>query len=259
MPRRAVGTISKAVILKMADDLHQESTGDGVTAAPIAKAPQKKKEEAPQLLDATAHPLIKSLSHSFGDAVTEATEFLGQLSVRIAPASLRPVAAFLRDDAECRFNYLTDVTCVHWPERAAAPFDVIYNLYSIERNARVRLRVAANEKAAVPSVTGVWPAANWMEREVYDLFGVPFENHPDLRRLLLPADWEGHPLRKDYPLEFVENNWTGKHLPEFTGVEREQLEQRRGYGLEALSNPDERRLREIFRAGREVMPLERKG
>lgn len=226
---------------------------------PAPRAPVKKKEEGPPLIDASNHPLVEKLKSNFADAIIEATTFLGQLSVRIKRHALLGVSEFLRDDAECRFNYLTDVTCVHLPERAAAPFDLIYNLYSIERNARVRLKVAAHESETVQSVTAVWPAANWMEREVYDLFGVRFENHPDLRRLLLPADWEGHPLRKDYPLEFVENNWTGKHLPEFTAVQREQLEQRRGYGLEALSNPDERRLREIFRANREVMPLERKG
>ena len=107
------------------------------------------------------------------------------------------------------------------------------------------------------SVTGVWPSADWPEREVYDLFGVKFRNHPDLRRILLPPDWEGHPLRKDYPLEFVENRWTEKHLPEFTGVQKEQLEQRRAYGLEILSVPQEREVRDLFQGGKEVMPKDK--
>ena len=97
---------------------------------------------------------------------------------------------------------------MHFPDRTDAPFDVVYNLYSIRANERVRLKVAIGDDEGIESVTGVWPAANWMEREVYDLFGVKFLNHPDLRRLLLPPDWEGHPLRKDYALEFVENEWT---------------------------------------------------
>jgi NADH:ubiquinone oxidoreductase subunit C len=121
----------------------------------------------------------------------------------------------------------------------------------------VRLKVSIAEGAAVDSVTGVWPTANWMEREVYDLFGVSFRNHPDLRRLLLPPDWEGHPLRKDYPLEFIENEWTRKHLPEMTEVQREQLEQRRAYGLEILSVPQERMMREILQLGKEVMPKDK--
>ncbi|MDQ1589557.1 MAG: NADH-quinone oxidoreductase subunit [Pyrinomonadaceae bacterium] len=222
------------------------------------KAPVKKKEEGAKPADASNHPLVKRLRENLDGAVEEASEFLGQLSVRVVPARIVEVCEFLKRDAESPFDYLSDLTCVHFPENADAPFEVVYNLYSISANARVRLKARTTDAAGVESVTGVWPAANWMEREVYDLFGVQFLNHPDLRRILLPPDWEGHPLRKDYPLEPVENNWTAKHLPEFSDVQREQLEQRRAYGLEALSTPNERRVREIFIAGKEVMPLDRK-
>ena len=230
----------------------------GAAAEGAPKAPVKKKEEGARASDASNHPLVRRLRENLDGAVTEASEFLGQLSVRVAVARVVEVCEFLKRDAESPFDYLSDLTCVHFPENADAPFEVVYNLYSISANVRVRLKAQTTDTAGVESVTGVWPAANWLEREVYDLFGVQFHNHPDLRRLLLPPDWEGHPLRKDYPLEPVENNWTAKHLPEFTDVQREQLEQRRAYGLEALSTPNERRVRDIFRAGKEVMPLDRK-
>ena len=220
------------------------------------KAPVKKKEEGPKPVDAANHPLVKKLREKFDGAVIEASEFLGQLSIRIEPARIVEVCDALRRDADTPFNYLSDLTCVHYPDRKEAPFEVIYNLYSIPANERVRLKVAVDGDG-VASVTGVWPAADWPEREVYDLFGVRFRDHPDLRRILLPPDWEGHPLRKDYPLEFVENKWTENHLPEFTDVQREQLEQRRAYGLEILSVPQEREVRELFRSGKEVMPKDK--
>ena len=226
-------------------------------AAPGApKAPVKKKEEGPKPVDAAAHPLVKKLRDNFDGAVIEASEFLGQLSIRIQSAHVVEVCDFLKRDAGTPFNYLSDLTCVHYPDHREAPFEVIYNLYSISANERVRLKVAVNSEG-VDSVTGVWPSADWPEREVYDLFGVKFRNHPDLRRILLPPDWEGHPLRKDYPLEFVENRWTENHLPEFTDVQKEQLEQRRAYGLEILSVPQEREVRELFRSGKEVMPKDK--
>ena len=231
---------------------------EAATAAPAApKAPVKKKEEGPTPVDASGHPLVKKLKGKLNGGVLEAVEFLGQLSVRVETSRIVDACDFLRDDSETAFNYLTDVTCVHLPDRTAAPFDVVYNLYSIPQNERVRLKVATSAEAGVESVCGVWPAANWMEREVYDLFGIDFKNHPDLRRLLLPPDWEGHPMRKDYPLEFVENEWTANHLPEMTDVQREQLEQRRGYGLEILSVPQERIMRELFQGGKEVMPKDK--
>jgi len=220
------------------------------------KAPVKKKEEGPKPVDAASHPLVKKLREKFDGAVIEASEFLGQLSIRVEPAHIVEVCEALSSDGDAPFNYLSDLTCVHYPDRKEAPFEVVYNLYSIPANERVRLKVAVDGEG-VDSVTGVWPAADWPEREVYDLFGVRFRHHPDLRRILLPPDWEGHPLRKDYPLEFVENKWTADHLPEFTDVQKEQLEQRRAYGLEILSVPQEREVRELFRSGKEVMPKDK--
>ncbi len=223
----------------------KEAAQKAAPAAPGApKPPVKKKEEGPKPTDASNHPLVKRLGDKCAGAVTEATEFLGQLSIRIERSRIVEVCNALKADAETPFDYLSDLTCVHWPDNREAPLEVVYQLYSISKNERVRLKVATNG-AGVESVTGVWPAADWLEREVYDLFGVVFHNHPDLRRILLPPDWEGHPLRKDYPLEFIENAWTERHLPEMTDVQREQVEQRRAYGLEILSVPQEREVRDL--------------
>ena len=230
---------------------------EAAQAAPGApKAPVKKKEEGPKPVDAAGHPLVKKLREQFDAAVIEATEFLGQLSIRVEPSRIVEVCQSLRDDRDTPFNYLSDLTCAHYPDERHTPFEVIYNLYSIPANERVRLKASVNGEG-IDSVTGVWPAADWPEREVYDLFGVRFRNHPDLRRILLPPDWEGHPLRKDYPLEFVENRWTEEHLPEFTDVQKEQLDQRRAYGLEILSASPEREVRELFKSGKEVMPKDK--
>jgi NADH-quinone oxidoreductase subunit C len=235
----------------------KEAAQKATPAAPGApKAPVKKKEEGPKPTDASAHPLVKKLRGTVDGAVIEASEFLNQLSIRIDRFRIVEVCNALWNDAETPFNYLSDLTCAHYPDQREAPFEVIYNLYSITANERVRLKVATNGEG-VDSVTSVWPSADWPEREVYDLFGVVFRNHPDLRRILLPPDWEGHPLRKDYALEFVENRWTENHLPEFTEVQKEQLDQRRAYGLEILSVPQEREVREIFQNGKEVMPKDK--
>lgn len=233
----------------------KESLDRAAQPAGAPKPPVKKKEEGPKPTDASDHPLVKELKERFSETILEATQFLGQLSVRINAARIVDVCGYLRDKS-LGFNYLSDLTCVHFPQREQ-PFDVVYNLYSISANERLRLKVATNDKQGVESVTSVWPSANWMEREVFDLFGVLFHNHPDLRRILLPPDWEGHPLRKDYSLEFVENAWTEKHLPVMTEVQKEQLEQRRAYGLEILSVPQERMMREIFQQGKEVMPKDK--
>jgi NADH-quinone oxidoreductase subunit C len=226
---------------------------ESLASSDAPKPPVKKKEEGPKPTDASGHPLVAKLRGRFPEAVGEASEFIGQLSVSINANSAVAICDFLKRDAQTPFDYLSDLTCVHFPSDKGREFEIVYNLYSIKANERVRLKARLAERSSIDSVTSVWPAANWLEREVYDLFGVEFNGHPDLRRLLLPDDWEGHPMRKDVALEFVENDWTAKHLPEMTDVQMEQLQQRRAYGLELLSVPQEKLMREIFRGGKEVM------
>lgn len=124
-----------------------------------------------------------------------------ELSLTIERSWIRGVCAWLRDDQQCPFNYLCDVTCVDWYP-SEPRFEVIYHLLSIPKRERVRLKVPLDGTSpAVESVTSVWPSANFFEREVFDLFGVRFTGHPYLRRIQMPEDWEGHPLRRDYPVE----------------------------------------------------------
>ncbi len=124
---------------------------------------------------------------------------LGELTLEIAPEKLVAVCAHLK--AVCGFERLSGITAVdRYP--AEPRFEIVYHLHSVSRNERVRLKCRLpGEDAEIDSATAVWRSANWYEREVFDLFGVRFRNHPDLRRIMLPEDWEGHPLRKDYPVQ----------------------------------------------------------
>jgi NADH-quinone oxidoreductase subunit C len=133
-------------------------------------------------------------------AVEHVAFWVGDWSLIVSRARLPEIAAHLRDAEGARFDLCSDVTATDWPPRAER-FDVIYSLYSMTLRHRVRLKVRVAEGDGVPSVASVWPAANWLEREVFDLFGIRFDGHPDLRRILMPDEWQGHPQRKDYPLE----------------------------------------------------------
>jgi len=127
-------------------------------------------------------------------------EILGdELVVRVRREAIVAVATFLRDDPKCLFKQVVDICGLDVPERAER-FDVVYNMLSHKHNLRVRLKVATDEATPVPSVSAVWPCANWYEREAWDLYGIFFSDHPDLRRLLTDYGFEGHPLRKDFPL-----------------------------------------------------------
>jgi NADH-quinone oxidoreductase subunit C len=134
-------------------------------------------------------------------AVTGAKFDRGELTLYIDRQFIREVCAVLRADAEEGFNFLSDVTCVDWYP-AEPRFEVVYHLLSQARKQRLRLKVRlGSDDPRLDSITSVWPAANFFEREVFDLFGIQFEGHPYLRRIMMPEDWEGHPLRKDYPVE----------------------------------------------------------
>jgi len=135
------------------------------------------------------------------NAVSEVIEFRGETTIVVPRNSLRDVAERCRGDKELQFNLLSDATCVdRFPLEPR--FEVHYHLVSIPRRDRLRLQVRlSSSDPVVDSLVPVWPGANWLEREIFDLFGIRFNGHPDLRRILMPDDWEGHPLRKDFPVE----------------------------------------------------------
>jgi NADH-quinone oxidoreductase subunit C len=144
--------------------------------------------------DATA------LSARFADFIEEIIEARGEVTVVVQRAGLVPMMTFLRDEPSLKFNFLSDVSGVDLGEFAEPRFAVAYHLYSLPHNHRLRIKVfLAEDEAWVPTISGIWTSANWMEREIYDMFGIDFTDHPDLRRILMPADYEGYPLRKDFP------------------------------------------------------------
>jgi len=143
--------------------------------------------------------LVDHLEASLPGTVLQAEEFRGELILWTDQEHLVALATFLRDNPNALFEQLMDVTAVDYPQREKR-FEVVYNLLSLKHNRRVRLKLATDEDTAVPSISTVYSAANWFEREVWDLYGVFFTDHPDLRRILTDYGFEGHPLRKDFPL-----------------------------------------------------------
>ena len=159
-------------------------------------------------------------------AIEQVSYWVGDWTIIVSADRLLDVMRFLRDTDATAFDYCSDVTATDWPPREKR-FDVIYCLYSTRLRHRLRVKVRAGEGEPVESVTSVWPAANWLEREVYDQFGVNIVHHPDLRRILMPDEWQGHPQRKDYPLEgpgelLMENpqDWLRlRNLPDEAGTD----------------------------------------
>lgn len=155
--------------------------------------------------------IIEIIKGKFPGEVTGSGSFAEQSWAVLGKDSVADICRYMKDDADLKMDYLIDITAVDYMPREPR-FEVVYQLHSIKHGHRLRLKVPLADGETIPSVTGVWRTANWHERETYDMFGIEFTGHPDLTRILMPDDWEGHPLRKDYPIEGPE--WTFKPWPE---------------------------------------------
>jgi len=172
-------------------------------APPKPPAPPK---EGPVALD---NELVKRYRARFGEALREAWTDRKQAILVVSLDHLLEAAQFTRDDEQ--FDLLTDLTAVDWPKREKR-FDLVLNLYSFPKQERLRIKAQVGEGEPAPSVTGIWPTSDWLEREVYDMFGIVFSGHPNLKRLLLPEEWEGFPLRKDYDILQQDDAWVRENL-----------------------------------------------
>ena len=156
--------------------------------------------DPPPPADKTPPAFIATLQAAIPGAVTAISYWVGDWTIIVTPESIIEVAQHLRFAPDAAFDLCTDLTATDWPPRPAR-FDVVYCLYSTRHRHRVRVKTMVAENQPLASATAVWPSSNWLEREVFDMFGVNFVGHPDRRRILMPEDWQGYPQRKDYPLE----------------------------------------------------------
>lgn len=170
-------------------------------APKAAPASWERDPVAPQWLDAAEDPVVGALRARFGEAILFAKTYAGDLTLRVDRAGFPEVCAALKHDH--RFTLFVDLCGAHFPKREQ-PFEVVVHLYSFEANRRVRVKTSTDEATPVPTLCGVFKAANWCEREVWDMFGVRFAGHPDLTRILLWEGFNGHPLRKEFPVEGID-------------------------------------------------------
>jgi NADH-quinone oxidoreductase subunit C len=174
-------------------------------AAKPAAAPPKPAAPVPTPWDS---PMIAKFKREYGSGVEPLT-YLGQNYMVVDRSLIPEILQVLRNQEE--FDYCVDITAVHYPKRER-PFDVIWVLYSYSRNERVRVTTRIDDGEAIASSVPIWAAANWLEREVFDMFGIKFNGHPDMKRILLPDGWKGHPLRKDYGILQQDNEWVQINL-----------------------------------------------
>jgi len=185
------------------------ATPPAKSAAPAAAAPSKPATPAGPKPTPLDNELTKRYKSRFGEAILETWTDRSQAILVVARQKLAQVARYSLKDED--FDFLADLTAVDWPRREKR-FDVVLNLYSMKKNQRLRLKVQCSAEEPVPTVTGIWSTANWLEREVYDMFGIIFDGQPDLKRLLLPEEWQGYPLRKDYDILTQDTAWVRENL-----------------------------------------------
>jgi NADH-quinone oxidoreductase subunit C len=174
-------------------------------AAKPAAAPAKPAAPTPVPWDS---PMIAKLKGAYGSGI-EALSYARQNYMVVDRSLIPEILQVLRNEEQ--FDYCVDITAVHYPKREKQ-FDVVWVLYSFARNERIRVTTQIADGETVPSSVPIWAAANWLEREVYDMFGIKFDGHPDMKRILLPEDWKGHPLRKDYGILQQDNEWVQINL-----------------------------------------------
>jgi NADH-quinone oxidoreductase subunit C len=194
---------------KSADPAKPAPAAAAKPAAPAAAkpaAPQKPEGPKPEPWDSE---LTASLRRQYGSGIKEASTYLGQKYLVVDSSILYEILLRMRD--EQLFDYCVDITAVHYPKREAQ-FDIVYVLYSFHHNERVRVKTQIKDGDSVRTAVEIWPTANWLEREVYDMFGITFDGHPDLKRILLPDGWKGYPLRKDYPILQQDQEWVQINL-----------------------------------------------
>lgn len=153
--------------------------------------------------------MVTRLKQQYGSGIREANTYLGQAYMAVESSIIHELLQVLRDQED--FDYCVDVTALHYPQREKQ-FDVIWILYSFPHNERIRVKTMIADGESLPSSTAIWATANWLEREVYDMFGIKFDGHPDLKRILLPDGWKGHPLRKDYGIIQQDKEWVQINL-----------------------------------------------
>ena len=176
---------------------------------PPPKAPVRKKPKGP-VPEPWSAPLVDALREKFPGQVLDSYKFISQRQILIRKDRVTEIMEFLRRNEIEPFDFLSDETATHWPREEE--FELVYNLYSFETNDRLRVKARIKEWEQIESLVSVWPGANWLEREIYDMFGIQFASHPNLKRILMPEDWVGFPLRKDYNIRLQDVEWVRKHL-----------------------------------------------
>jgi NADH-quinone oxidoreductase subunit C len=204
----SAGTMKPAAPASAPSETKPAAPVDAKPAAPAAAKPAAPAKAAVPVPTAWDSPMVAKFKGEYGSGV-EALTHLGQNYLIVDRSLIPEILQVLRNEEQ--FDYCVDVTAVHYPQREKQ-FEVIWVLYSFARNERIRVKTLTADGASLPSSVPIWATANWLEREVFDMFGIKFDGHPDMKRILLPDGWKGHPLRKDYGILQQDNEWVQINL-----------------------------------------------